>query len=96
MPTTHGCSGKPLYQKLGLKPAMTCLTISAPTHYPELVAGTEDVTFQKRATQANVVHLFCPRRSALTRKIETALSKVTDGGMLWISWPKKAPHFILI
>lgn len=90
MPTTHGYSGKPLYQKLGLKPGMKCLTISAPPHYPELVDGAEDVRFQKRAVSADVVHLFCPTRRALDNKIEQALTKVTEGGMLWISWPKKS------
>ena len=90
MPTTHGYSGKPLYQKLGLKPGMKCLTIGAPAHYPEFVEGAEGVRFQKSAVAADVVHLFCPTRRALDKKIEQALTKVADGGMLWISWPKKS------
>ncbi|MEO0366750.1 MAG: DUF3052 domain-containing protein [Pseudomonadota bacterium] len=90
MPTTHGYSGKPLYQKLGLKPGMKCLTVGAPAHYPELVEGAEGVRFQKRAVTADVVHLFCPTRRVLDNKIEQALAKVVDGGMLWISWPKKS------
>ncbi|MEL7313284.1 MAG: DUF3052 domain-containing protein, partial [Pseudomonadota bacterium] len=32
----------------------------------------------------------CPTRRALDNKIEQALTKVADGGMLWISWPKKS------
>ena len=86
----HGYSGKPLYQKLGLKPGMTCLTIGAPAHYSQLVTGTENVRFRKRATKADVVHLFCPNRKTFTSKVETALEKVEDGGMLWVSWPKKS------
>ncbi|MEM9234854.1 MAG: DUF3052 domain-containing protein [Pseudomonadota bacterium] len=90
MPQTHGYSGKPLFQKLGLKPGMVCLSISAPAHYPDLVEGAEEVAFRKRATQADVVHLFCRRRRDLETKIESALDKVAEGGMLWVSWPKNS------
>ena len=86
----HGYSGKPLYQKLGLKPGMTCLTIGAPPHYSQLVAGAENVTFRKRAAKADVIHLFCLNRKTFTSKVETALEKVEDGGKLWVSWPKKS------
>lgn len=94
-PPIHGYSGKPLYQKLGLKPSMTCLLLSAPDHYPELVDGVQDVRFFQRAKQADVVHLFCANRKSLNVKIQGALSKVKPGGMLWISWPKKSsPLFV--
>ncbi|GLQ23790.1 hypothetical protein GCM10007853_16640 [Algimonas ampicilliniresistens] len=87
---THGYSGKSLFQKIGLKPSMTCLTIGAPDHYSELIAGAENVAFRTRAKQADIVHLFCPDRKTLERKYDTALGKVANGGALWISWPKKS------
>ena len=90
MSATHGYSGKPLYQKLGLKPGMVCLTMGAPADYPELVDGVEEVIFRTRGKTADVVHLFCRQRADLDAKIEGALSKVADGGMLWVSWPKKS------
>ena len=94
-PTRHGYSGTPLFRKLGLKPGLTCLPISAPDHYFDLVAGAEDVTFRKRAATADVVHLFCSRRRDLERRVEAALARVAPGGCLWISWPKKSsPKFI--
>ena len=41
------------------------------------------------------VHLFAKRRSDFERRIEGALGKVADGGMCWVSWPKKSsPLFI--
>ncbi|MEO1244221.1 MAG: DUF3052 domain-containing protein [Pseudomonadota bacterium] len=88
--TTHGYSGKPLYQKLGLKPGMRCQPIDPPEHYPELVAGVSDVRFMRRARSADMVHLFCRNRAALDRRIERALACVAAGGMLWVSWPKKS------
>ena len=90
--TTHGYSGKPLDQKLGLKPGMTCLTIGAPEHYEALVAGVEGVTFVGDADKADLVHLFCRRSSTLSEMAEPALHHVAKGGMLWISWPKKSSH----
>ncbi len=87
---THGYSGKPLFQKLGLRPGMRYQLIGAPLHYPELVAGATDVRFMQRAKSADVVHLFCPNRRALDRQIKRALDCVVPGGMLWVSWPKKS------
>lgn len=86
----HGYAGKPLFQKLGLKPGMVCLTIGAPAHYPDLVKGAEDVTFSTRSKSADVVHLFCPDTKTLKNKIEKALHHVRSGGALWVSWPKKS------
>ncbi len=91
MPSTqHGYSGKPLFQKLGLKAGTTCLTISAPDRLPALLEGVVGVTFRKRAKSADTVHLFCRDRRALTTRIEGALAKVAPGGQLWVSWPKKS------
>lgn len=87
---TQGYSGKPLFQKLGMKPGLTCLAISPPDHYGDLVHGAEGVTFRKRAATSDIVHLFCPTRDVLDKQINKALSYVAPGGMLWISWPKKS------
>jgi hypothetical protein len=86
----HGYSGKPLFQKLGLKPGQTCLTIRAPKHYAELVEGVEGVRFVSRKTVADVVHLFCVRKADLQPLFERALGSVVEGGMIWVSWPKKS------
>ena len=86
----HGYSGKPLFQKLGLKPGMRCQVFDAPPQYPELVAGAVGVRFMTRARSADVVHLFCRDRAALEKRIERALACVATGGMLWVSWPKKS------
>lgn len=86
----HGYSGKPLFQKLGLKPGMRCLTIRAPEHYPQLIAGAEDIAVSDRFRSADIVHLFCRRRSHLERNLEEATARVAERGMLWVSWPKKS------
>ena len=94
-PPTAGYSGKPLYQKLGLKPGMRCLVLGAPDHYQALIEGAEGVRVMKRARSADVVHLFCHKRADLSRRINSALDRTIPGGMVWVSWPKKSsPLFI--
>ncbi|MEM7765738.1 MAG: DUF3052 domain-containing protein [Pseudomonadota bacterium] len=88
--TTAGYSGKPLFQKLGIKPGMRCKPILAPEHYPALIAGVEGATVSSRLRSADIVHLFCRTKSVLENQIDAALARVAPGGMLWISWPKKS------
>jgi len=87
---TSGYSGKPLFHKLGLKPGLRCLTIKAPPYYSELVSGVEDVRFLTRAAPANVVHVFFRQRREMGPLFERALRSVEQGGMIWVSWPKKS------
>ncbi len=90
MASTVGYSGKPLYQKLGLAPGMKCLTISAPPHYRELIDGVEDVKVSNRGRSADLVHIFCRTHRELEARFPKALDRVGDGGMIWVSWPKKS------
>jgi hypothetical protein len=94
-PATHGYSGKPLFQKLGMKPGLRCLTRHAPAHYPELVKGAEGVLATAPPGPADLVHLFCRSRTVLEADLPGALSWLAPGGMLWISWPKKSSPLFL-
>ena len=91
----HGYSGKPLYQKIGLKPGMRCLLVRPPETYMDLVADAEGVTFHSRIKSADVVHVFCRNKTELSRSFPNALDRIVEGGMLWVSWPKKSsPLFV--
>ncbi|MEO1576695.1 MAG: DUF3052 domain-containing protein, partial [Pseudomonadota bacterium] len=76
MPSAAGYSGKPLYQKLGLKPGMRCVVMAPPAHYDELVRGVAGVRFQKSSTSADAVHLFCRRERDLVRRHARALASL--------------------
>jgi len=89
MAAPAGYSGKPLWQKLGLKSGMTCCVLNSPMFYEELVAGADGVVFVDKSP-ADVVHLFCWTRADLSAAVKPALAMVTAGGMLWVSWPKKS------
>lgn len=88
-PGSSGYSGKPLFQKLGLKPGTTCLTLWAPEHLSDLMTGVEDVRFVRRATPAEVVLAFCRRKRDVSKAFERAEAAVKPGGMIWVGWPKK-------
>lgn len=87
---TAGYSGKPLYQKLGIKPGMRCLIVRPPAHYPDLLIGVEGAQFFSRATPADFVHVFCRRRKDVAPLFDRALKSIVTGGMIWVSWPKKS------
>ena len=88
--TNHGYSGKPLYQKLGLKPGMTCLAVRPPEHFPQLIQGADGVRFIKRAAPSDCVFVFCRKKRLVPPLFSQSLRSVKKGGMIWVSWPKKS------
>lgn len=90
MTNVAGYSGKPLFQKLGMKPGMTCRVIRPPADYADLVAGVSDVKISSRVRNAEIVHMFCRTELDLGRDLTKALGAVGEGGALWVSWPKKS------
>lgn len=87
-----GYSGKPLIQKLGLKPGETLAVLNPPAHYAELVAPLPDgaKVVESQTTDAALVHLFVPDRAALAAQASAVVARLQPKAMLWISWPKKA------
>ena len=87
-----GYSGKPLPQKLGIKPGLTVVTINAPAKYRRLIGKIPDgVTFSDRLKPgSSFVHLFTSRQSDLQKKMSILRGKISDDGTVWVSWPKKS------
>jgi hypothetical protein len=87
-----GYSGKPLAQKLGIKPGMTVVTLNAPPNYRTLLdQNGNEVTFSVRVGEScDFIHLFTRRRGELQKQLKRLRSKLADTGMLWVSWPKKS------
>ena len=88
-----GTSGKPLSQKLGLKPGFRIFVDGAPADYRELVGEWPDGA--KLVAQAkaplDMVHLFATQAKGLATKLSRYRDAIAPGGMIWVSWPKK-PH----
>jgi len=87
-----GYSHTPLSQKLGVKPGTTVITINPPDNYVRLLTPLpERVKVSSRLTQDCLfVHLFSQKRAELERYLSRLRSKISDLGVVWISWPKKA------
>ena len=88
-----GYSGTPLPQKLGIKEGSRVTLLGAPDGFLGVLGKLpERVKVGMRSTgQADVIVLFAVKFSRLKSEFPKAIRLMPpDGGMLWISWPKKS------
>ncbi|MEO1703448.1 MAG: DUF3052 family protein [Pseudomonadota bacterium] len=87
-----GYSGTPLYKKLGLKPGIVAISLRAPEDYASWLQETPVMPSPATTIEGGetFIHLFTTSRTELTETAQTAFNKMARGGMLWVSWPKKA------
>jgi hypothetical protein len=90
--TMAGYSETPLPKKLGIKPGVTVVTINPPNNYRRLLDSIpEGVTFSDRLKPDSAfVHVFVRKCSELAKRLPVLREKVSDTGIIWISWPKKS------
>ena len=92
MSPAPGYSGKPLAGKLGIKPLMRVAVVRAPKELRQwlapLPAGAKLV--DARAKGAGCAILFVSKAAELERDIAGVLSRLDEGGICWICWPKKS------
>jgi len=81
-----------LSKKLQIKPNTRVLVLGAPDDYDASLAPLpEGVTVATAARgQFDVVHLFVKAARELEKNGPKAISAVREGGVLWISYPKKS------
>jgi hypothetical protein len=87
-----GYSGKPLSQKLGIKPGFCIFVSGAPASYREIVSPLpEGVTLASRLkAPLDMAHLFATEAAGLAKALESFRAAIFPDGMVWVSWPKKA------
>ena len=87
-----GYSGKPLSQKLGLKPGFRIFADGAPADYRKIVGEwPEGASLVARATKPlDAVHVFATEAKGLAAKLTRYREAIAPDGMIWVSWPKKA------
>ena len=91
--STPGYSGKPLSQKLGIKPGHRVALVGAPSDVaPALEPLPEGVhvVAGPAGGAADVTLLFATRAADLERTFAAAARALPRGAMLWVAWPKKA------
>ena len=87
---TAGYSGKPLAQKLGLKPDARVYLHNAPEAYPMWLGLAEPPAALARLEPFDFAHAFFLRRSELQTTLPRLLEHLAPGGMIWVSWAKKS------
>jgi hypothetical protein len=87
-----GYSGKPLSQKLGLKPGFCIFVDRAPADYRGIVGQWPDGAkiVARAAAPLDFVHVFATEAKGLAAKLSRYREAITPDGMIWVSWPKKA------
>lgn len=90
--TPVGYSGKPVAKKLGLKPGLAAAVFGAPSHYGALVNGApiERLESVPVGRSFGFLHLFVRTAEELARHLPKLEPALAEGGMLWVSWPKKS------
>ena len=86
-----GYSGKSLIAKLGLKDAVKAIAIAPPANYAELTDNAA-ITPRKSAPATgsfDFIHFFVSNEAALARDLPKLETRLAQGGILWVSWPKK-------
>jgi len=85
-----GYSGKPLYQKLGIKDTHKVLFYDEPPEYHNWLEIPFDLQFVDGGELADFVHVFCKEKVLLEKYVQECVGEIQQNGMIWISWPKKA------
>jgi hypothetical protein len=83
-----GYSGTPLLKKLGIKPGARVQFLNTPAGFDvaELTAEAKAV----RSGELDFALLFVKSAAALKQGLAPLLARVSNGGIVWVSWPKKA------
>lgn len=91
MPTA-GYSGTSLAEKLGIKEGFAICLINQPAYYfdlftdmPESISVITDKKIKKQ-----FIHYFTKQANGLQKDIASLKNEITQDGMIWVSWPKKA------
>lgn len=87
-----GYSGTPLAKKLSLKDGMRVWWDGMPESVRQEVAaeGPHLQLLDRPEPLMDAAHVFVTERADLEAKLKQLLPRLQPGGMIWVSWPKKA------
>jgi hypothetical protein len=89
--TMEGYSGTPLAVKLGIRSGRSVALLGAPRGFEATLGALPQGASLRRGgrRRADVVLLFVRARAALEKGFDPATRAVSEGGRLWIVWPKR-------
>jgi hypothetical protein len=87
-----GYSSKSLLKKLGIKNRTKIMVINAPSQYwTNLGSLPKDVKILRTSSRPiDFIHFFSKEKAEYQKQLLEFKKKLNPGGMLWVSWPKKA------
>lgn|SRR5439155_27276993 len=87
-----GYSGKPLVQKLGIKPGFCIFVDGLSVAYADVVGELPDDVRIANTARAplDMVHVFATEAKGLAARLRGYRKAIAPSGMIWASWPKKA------
>ena len=91
-----GYSGTPLVKKIGIKPGYRVALVDEPIGFKkELVDLPSNVEFtstngNSKIAPLDVILFFMKSRASLEKHLPKLKSKITQNGMIWTAWPKRA------
>ena len=87
-----GYSGRPLVDKLGIKPGTRIVILNAPRGYRATLGSLPPGVVVASAARGTFpfIQFFTRSRTLLESKVPLLLRALEPDGALWISWPKKA------
>jgi hypothetical protein len=91
-----GYSGKPLVQKLGIKPGFCIFVDGLSVAYGDIVGELPDGVSIAKSAKAplDMVHVFAAEAKGLAAKLRSYRKTIAPDGMIWASWPKKASGIV--
>ena len=87
-----GYSGRPLVDKLGIKPGTRIAILNAPRGYRATLGHLPAGVVVASAARGTFpfIQFFAVSRSVLESRFPALVRALEPAGALWISWPKKA------
>jgi hypothetical protein len=73
-----------IFKKMKVTQGMTAALLYAPQNYPCSYEGFSDT----KEGKGDFVHLFVTSKAELSERFTEAAEAVTEGGLLWVSYPK--------
>ena len=82
-----GYSDKSLKDKLGLQDTSSAYLLRAPHEYWQAL-GMKQAPYDDNSGEYDFIHAFFTSKEEMSNFADILISKLSHGGIMWISWPK--------
>jgi hypothetical protein len=91
-----GYSNTLLAKKLGIKSEFKIKLVNAPVYYMQLFTDLPaHVYFEDdEGSKKDLIHFFVMHKNEFLTRLPIFKTQIKAGGMIWVSWPKKASKVV--